>query len=108
MQAGLNLWDTAHAYGMGTSEKVLGEFLRTVFRDSYLISDKFTPQCANSTADNAVIAMYDTSATQLETDYKEGENPCETESTTQNWHRRADDAGTAISNGVPVLGGCGP
>ena len=30
MKAGLNLWDTAYAYGMGTSEKVLGEFLRTV------------------------------------------------------------------------------
>ena len=30
MKAGLNLWDTAYAYGMGTSEKILGEFLRTV------------------------------------------------------------------------------
>lgn len=69
MQAGLNLWDTAYAYGMGTSEKVLGEFLRTVPRDSYLISDKFTPQCANPTVDNAVITMYDTSATLLGTDY---------------------------------------
>lgn len=69
MQAGLNLWDTAYAYGMGTSEKVLGEFLRTVPRDSYLISDKFTPQCANPTEDNAVIAMYDTSATLLGTDF---------------------------------------
>ena len=69
MQAGLNLWDTAYAYGMGTSEKVLGEFLRTVPRDSYLISDKFTPQCANLTVDNAVITMYDTSATLLGTDY---------------------------------------
>ena len=69
MQAGLNLWDTAYAYGMGTSEKVLGEFLRTVPRDSYLISDKFTPQCANPTVDNAVITIYDTSATLLGTDY---------------------------------------
>ena len=40
MKAGLNLWDTAYAYGMGTSEKVLGDFLATVPRDSYLISDK--------------------------------------------------------------------
>lgn len=69
MQAGLNLWDTAYAYGMGASEKVLGEFLRTVPRNSYLISDKFTPQCANPTVDNAVITMYDTSATLLGTDY---------------------------------------
>lgn len=69
MQAGLNLWDTAYAYGMGTSEKILGEFLRSVPRESYLISDKFTPQCADPTAENAVIAMYETSANLLGTDY---------------------------------------
>ncbi len=44
---GLNLWDTAYAYGMGTSEKVLAGFLRDLPRESYLVSDKFTPQCAN-------------------------------------------------------------
>ena len=43
---GLNLWDTAYAYGMGTSEKVLAGFIRDLPRESYLISDKFTPQCA--------------------------------------------------------------
>lgn len=69
MKAGLNLWDTAYAYGMGASEKVLGEFLSTVPRDSYLISDKFTPQCADSNAENAVIALYETSAKLLGTDY---------------------------------------
>ena len=69
MQAELNLWDTAYAYGMGTSEKVLGEFLRTVPRDSYLISDKFTPQCADPVAENAVTALYETSAKLLGTDY---------------------------------------
>lgn len=68
MKAGLNLWDTAYAYGMGTSEKVLGEFLRTVPRDSYLISDKFTPQCADPQAENAVTAMYETSAKLLGVD----------------------------------------
>lgn len=67
MNAGLNLWDTAYAYGMDASEKVLGEFLRTVPRDSYLISDKFTPQCADPNAENAVTAMFDTSATLLGT-----------------------------------------
>lgn len=66
---GLNLWDTAYAYGMGTSEKVLGEFLSTVSRDSYLISDKFTPQCADPNAENAVTAMYETSTKLLGTDY---------------------------------------
>ena len=47
MAHGLNLWDTAYAYGMGTSEKVLAGFLRDLPRESYLVSDKFTPQCAN-------------------------------------------------------------
>lgn len=69
MKAGLNLWDTAYAYGMGASEKVLGKFLRTVPRSSYLISDKFTPQCADPNAENAVTAMYETSAGLLGTEY---------------------------------------
>lgn len=47
MDNGLNLWDTAYAYGMGTSEKVLAGFLKDLPRESYLVSDKFTPQCAN-------------------------------------------------------------
>lgn len=47
MANGLNLWDTAYAYGMGTSEKVLAGFLKRLPRDAYLVSDKFTPQCAN-------------------------------------------------------------
>ena len=56
---GLNLWDTAYAYGMGTSEKVLAGFLKGLERDSYLVSDKFTPQCANgrSTAMADMIEM---------------------------------------------------
>ncbi len=49
MKKGLNLWDTAYAYGMGTSEKVLAGFLKDLPRDAYLVSDKFTPQCANGT-----------------------------------------------------------
>ena len=69
MKEGLNLWDTAYVYGMGTSEKVLGDFLRGVPRDSYLISDKFTPQCADPTAENAVTALYEKSAELLGTDY---------------------------------------
>ena len=47
MANGLNLWDTAYAYGMGTSEKVLAGFLKGLPRESYLVSDKFTPQCSN-------------------------------------------------------------
>ena len=59
MANGLNLWDTAYAYGMGTSDKVLAGFLKGLERDSYLVSDKFTPQCANgrSTAMADMIEM---------------------------------------------------
>lgn len=47
MKNGLNLWDTAYAYGMGISEKFLAELIKDLPRDSYFISDKFTPQCIN-------------------------------------------------------------
>ncbi|MBQ6972933.1 MAG: aldo/keto reductase [Synergistaceae bacterium] len=68
-RAGLNLWDTAYVYGMGRSEEVLGKFLRTVPRESYLISTKFTPQCADLEAANPVTAMYEDSAERLGTDF---------------------------------------
>ena len=57
MENGLNLWDTAYAYGMGTSEKVLAGFLKDLPRDSYLISDKFTPQCADAGSTTAMADM---------------------------------------------------
>lgn len=69
MACGLNLWDTAYVYGMGVSEQVLGEFLHTVPRENYFISDKFTPQCAGLSADNPVTAMYETRTQLLGTDY---------------------------------------
>ena len=57
IENGLNLWNTAYAYGMGTSEKVLAGFLKDLPRESYLISDKFTPQCADR-SDGAVIKKW--------------------------------------------------
>ena len=69
MKSGLNLWDTAYVYGMGTSEEVLGKFLRSVPRESYLISTKFTPQCADLKAENAVIEMYGGSVKRLGTEF---------------------------------------
>lgn len=33
MENGLNLWDTAYAYGMGTSEKVLADFVKDLPRE---------------------------------------------------------------------------
>ena len=63
MENGLNLWDTAYAYGMGTSEKVLAGFLKGLPRGSYLISDKFTPQCADA---SSVTSMKDMIEMQLQ------------------------------------------
>ena len=41
---GLTFIDTAAVYGMGTSEKTIGEFLRTVpDRDRFVLATKFTP-----------------------------------------------------------------
>lgn len=68
LESGLNLWDTAFAYGMGTSEKVLGEFVKTTPREDVIISTKFTPQCANPSADNAVTAMLENSMKLINTD----------------------------------------
>ena len=57
MENGLNLWDTAFAYGMGTSEKVLAGFIKDLPRDKYIISDKFTPQCADASNPQAMRDM---------------------------------------------------
>lgn len=57
MANGLNLWDTAFVYGMGTSEKMLAGFLKNLARDSYIISDKFTPQCADAASATAMKDM---------------------------------------------------
>ena len=57
MANGLNLWDTAYAYGMGTSEKMLAGFLKGLPRDSYLVSDKFTPQCVGSNSPDEMKKM---------------------------------------------------
>ena len=68
MQTGLNLWDTAFAYGSGQSEKLLGEVLRQYPRDSYQLSTKFTPQMAGDGA-HEMADMLDGSLKRLGTDY---------------------------------------
>ena len=62
MELGLNLWDTAYVYGMGKSEEVLGEFLKTSNREDFVISTKFTPQLAGMFEANEVTSMYENSA----------------------------------------------
>ena len=69
MKNGLNLWDSAYVYGMGTSEKVLGSFLKTVKRDTFEISAKFTPQCASMFQGNPVTSMFEKSAELLGVDF---------------------------------------
>ncbi|MDD3746329.1 MAG: aldo/keto reductase [Anaerostipes sp.] len=67
MECGLNLWDTAAVYGEGTSERILGNFVKGVSRDSLILSTKFTPQIA-SDSENAMQEMLDGSKKRLHTD----------------------------------------
>ena len=68
MENGLYLWDTAYAYGMGTSEKVLASFVKGLPRESYLISDKFTPQCADPSSPTAMQDMFEMQLRLMELD----------------------------------------
>jgi aryl-alcohol dehydrogenase-like predicted oxidoreductase len=68
MKAGFTLWDTAAAYGMGSSESILGEFVKQYPREDILLSTKFTPQMASS-SDNPVEEMLNGSLERLGTDY---------------------------------------
>lgn len=47
MSKGLNLWDTAAVYGMGSSEAALGALVRQFPREDMILSTKFTPQIAD-------------------------------------------------------------
>lgn len=68
ISAGLNLWDTATVYGMGASEEILGNFVKTVERKKIFLSTKFTPQIAGM-YDDSVEKMLDASLKRLNTDY---------------------------------------
>ena len=67
MECGLNLWDTAAVYGEGTSERILGNFVKDVRWNSVVLSTKFTPQIAGSSPD-AMQEMIDGSKERLHTD----------------------------------------
>lgn len=68
MANGLNLWDTATVYGMGTSEKILGELIRNTKREDVILSTKFTPQIEDGTP-QAMEHMLDGSLNSMHTDY---------------------------------------
>ncbi len=67
LECGLNLWDTAAVYGEGSSERILGDFVKEVPRDEVIISTKFTPQIASDSPD-AMQEMIDGSKERLHTD----------------------------------------
>jgi aryl-alcohol dehydrogenase-like predicted oxidoreductase len=67
MELGLNLWDTAAVYGEGTSERILGNFVKELRREDVILSTKFTPQIADGTPD-AMQHMIDGSKERLHTD----------------------------------------
>lgn len=64
---GLNLWDTAAVYGEGTSERILGNFLKDISGEDVIISTKFTPQIEDGTLE-AMQHMIDGSKERLHTD----------------------------------------
>lgn len=64
IECGLNLWDTAAVYGEGTSEAILGEFIKDINREDIIISTKFTPQIASDSQD-AMQEMIDGSKKRL-------------------------------------------
>ena len=67
MELGLNLWDTAAVYGEGTSERILGNFVKERRREDVVLSTKFTPQIADGTP-NAMQHMIDGSKERLHTE----------------------------------------
>jgi len=68
LQQGLGLWDTAAAYGMGSSESMLGAFVKASPRSDLILSTKFTPQLANPQSPNPVLEMFEHSCQRLGTD----------------------------------------
>ena len=53
---------------MGTSEKTLAGFLKGLPRDSYLVSDKFTPQCVDAASPTAMKDMIEMQLSLMELD----------------------------------------
>ncbi len=65
---GLNLWDTAYAYGLGDSEKELGKFIRQQPKGSVIVSTKFTPNLADETQADPFTSMLEGSLERLGVD----------------------------------------
>ena len=68
IEQGLNVWDTATVYGMGSSESILGSLVAGLKREDIVLSTKFTPQIASMYGDS-VERMAEASLERLGTDY---------------------------------------
>lgn len=68
MRDGLNLWDTAAVYGMGTSETELGKLVRQYPKGSVIVSTKFTPQIADEKSADPMADMLAASLERLGVD----------------------------------------
>lgn len=68
IELGFNIWDTAAVYGMGSSEAILGGFIKTVNRENIYLSTKFTPQIANGSK-TSIKDMLNDSFERLQTNY---------------------------------------
>lgn len=66
--SGLNLWDTAYAYGLGDSEKELGKLIRQQPKGSVIVSTKFTPNLADENQVDPFNAMLEGSLERLGVD----------------------------------------
>lgn len=91
MKAGLRLWDTAPVYGMGSSETILGEFIRQCPREELILCTKFSPQIASHSA-NAMEEMFEGSCQRLGTDYID-----------LYWIHNPADAPKWVSSLIPLL-----
>lgn len=69
MWEGLNIWDTAAVYGMGSSESALGKLIHQYPREDIILSTKFTPQIADESSNAPVTAMLEASLERLGVEY---------------------------------------
>ncbi|RIY31194.1 aldo/keto reductase [Psittacicella hinzii] len=69
MENGLNLWDTAAVYGMGSSEEALGTVSKNTPREELVLSTKFTPNVRDYDSKTPVTDMLNASFARLNTDY---------------------------------------
>lgn len=65
INSGLNIWDTAAVYGMGSSEIALGNLVRQHPRNKLIISTKFTPQIADESVSQPIETMLEGSLQRL-------------------------------------------